>query len=217
MQKVAQAWLIVTMTGSRSAFFLGFDVFLGDLPLLLFTMMGGVIADRHDRRHIILISQIVQLLIALTLVALIGNGRIEIANVLALSFIAGCARAFGGPAYHSLIPALVGQEYVPNAIALNSIQFNLARVIGPFLAGAALAAFGMVACFAFNAISFLFVIAAVLALRDVPVPAAATESIVAQLKEGLVFVQGSQNRRDGYRLLLRVLWSAAAHVPSLHH
>src|SRR5215470_13045413 len=193
MQKVAQAWLIVTMTGSRSAFFLGLDGFLGELPLLLFTMIGGVFADRHDRRHMILMSQIIQMLAALDLAVLIYMRRIHIAHVLALSCIAGCVRAFGGPAYQSLVSAIVGKEHLPNAIALNSIQFNLAQVIGPFLAGAALAAFGIVGCFGLNCISFLFVIAAILALRDVHVPPLATESMVAQLRGGVRFVQGSPN------------------------
>lgn len=193
MQRVAQAWLIVTMMGSRSAFFLGLDNFLGELPLLLFTMVGGVFADRRDRRHMILISQIIQMLVALMLAMLIYARRIQIAHVLVLSFFAGCARAFGGPAYQSLIPTLVGKENVPNAIALNSIQFNLARVIGPFVAGAALAAFGMVACFGLNGISFLFVIAAVLALRDVTAPPIPTETMATQFRAGLRFVQGTPN------------------------
>ena len=189
MQKVAEAWLIVTMTGSRSAFFLGLDSLLNELPLLLFTMIGGVLADRRDRRHMILMSQTIQMLVALVLAVLIYTSRIHIAHVLALSCIAGSARAFGGPAYQSLIPTLVGNEHLPNAIALNSIQFNLAQFIGPVVAGAALAAFGMVACFGLNGISFLFVIAAILALRDVHVPPMATESMVVQFREGLRFVQ----------------------------
>jgi MFS family permease len=193
MQKVAQAWLIVTMTGSRSAFFLGLESFLGELPLLLLTMVGGVFADRRDRRHMMLLSQTIQMLAALVLAVLICTRRIHIAHVLALSFMAGCVRAFGGPAYQSLISTLVGKEHLPNAIALNSIQFNLAQIIGPLVAGAALAAFGMVACFGLNAISFLFVIAAILALRDVHVPPMATESMVAQFRGGLRFVQGSPN------------------------
>lgn len=191
MQKVAQAWLIITMTGAKSAFFLGLDGFLGELPLLLFTMIGGVFADRRDRRHLILMSQIVQMLVALVLAELLYMRRIHIAHVLALSFVVGCVRAFGGPAYQSLISTMVGKEHLPNAIALNSIQFNLAQVIGPFVAGAALAAFGMVACFALNGISFLFVIAAILALRDVHVPQSDTESMVAQFRSGLRFIQGS--------------------------
>jgi MFS family permease len=195
MQKVAQAWLIVTMTGSRSALFLGLDSFFGELPLLFFTMIGGVFADRRDRRHMILMSQFIQMLVALVLAGLIYTRRIHIAHVLVLSFIVGCVRAFGGPAYETLLPTLVGTEHLPNAIALNSIQFNLAQVIGPFVAGAALTAFGMVACFSLNAISFLFVIAAILALRDVQVPPMSTESMVVQFRGGLRFVQDSPNLR----------------------
>lgn len=193
MQRVAQAWLIVTMAGSRSAFFLGLDSFLGELPLLLLTMVGGAFADRRDRRYLILMSQSIQMLVALMLALLIYTRRIHMTQVLALSCVVGCARAFGGPAYQSLIPALVSKEHLLNAIALNSIQFNLAQVIGPFVAGAALAAFGMVACFSLNGISFLFVIAAVLALRGVDVPLMATESLAAHFKGGLRLVHRSPN------------------------
>jgi MFS family permease len=193
VQKVAQAWLIVTMAGSASAFFLGLDAFLGELPLLLFTLIGGVFADRRDRRQMILASQTIQMLVALGLAVLIHTARIRLAHVLTLSFIVGCVRAFGGPAYQSLLPTLVGKDHLPNAIALNSMQDNLARVIGPVVAGVALAAFGMVACFALNGLSFLFVIAAVLALRKVHVPSMAAESMVVQFKGGLRFVQSSPN------------------------
>jgi MFS family permease len=193
MQKVAQAWLIVTMTGSSSAFYLGLDSFAGEAPILLFTLIGGVVADRRDRRHMMLTSQVVQMVVALILAALVFTEMIQIWMVITLSFISGCAQAFGGPAYQSLIPTLVGKEHLPNAIALNSIQFNLARVIGPIVAGVTLAAFGMVACFGLNSISFLFVIAAILALRDVHVPPTATESMVDQMKIGLRFVKNSRN------------------------
>ena len=192
MQKVAQAWLIVTMTGTTSAFFLGLDSFLGEVPILLFTLVGGVVADRSDRRHMMLSSQTIQMVTAFILAILVFTDTVRIWHVLTLSFITGCAQAFGGPAYQSLIPTLVGKDHLPNAIALNSIQFNLARVIGPIVAGAALAAFGMVACFGINGISFLFVIAAILALRDVHVPPAATTRMLDQMKDGLRYVRQSR-------------------------
>ncbi len=193
MQKVAQAWLIVTLTGASSAFYLGLDSFAGEAPILLFTVIGGVIADRRDRRHMMLVSQCVQMTVAFILAALVYFGKIQIWMVVSLSFISGCGQAFGGPAYQSLIPTLVGKDHLPNAVALNSIQFNLARVIGPVVAGAALAAVGMVACFGLNGVSFLFVIAAILALRDVHVPPMATESMVDQMKGGLRYVRKSRN------------------------
>ena len=194
MQKVAQAWLIVTLTDKGSApFYLGLDSFAGELPILLFTLIGGVVADRRDRRHMMLTSQSVQMIVAFILAGLVYTNVITIWMVVTLSFISGCGQAFGGPAYQSLIPTLVGKDHLPNAVALNSIQFNLARVIGPVVAGAALASLGMVWCYGLNGISFLFVIAAILALRDVHVPPMATESMVDQLKGGLRYVKNSRN------------------------
>lgn len=193
MQKVAQAWLIVTLTGASSAFYLGLDSFLGELPILLFTLIGGVVADRRDRRHMMLTSQYVQMAVAFILAALVFTESVQVWMILTLSFLSGIAQAFGGPAYQSLIPTLVGKEHLPNAVALNSIQFNLARVIGPIVAGVTLASFGMVACFGLNGVSFLFVIAAILALRDIHIPPATTVSIVEQMKDGLRYVRTSHN------------------------
>jgi MFS family permease len=189
MQKVAQAWLIVTLTGTASAFFLGLDSFVGEAPILLFTLIGGVVADRQDRRHLLLMSQCVQMTAAVLLATLVFTDTVHISLILALSFVTGIAQAFGGPAYQSLIPSLIDKTHLPNAIALNSIQFNLARVIGPLIAGAALATFGMVACFGLNGLSFLFVIAAILALRVKHVPPTGTARMRDQLKGGLQYVR----------------------------
>jgi MFS family permease len=189
MQKVAQAWLIVTLTDTTSAFFLGLDSFLGEAPILLFTLIGGVVADRHNRRHMMLLSQCIQMTAAFILATLVFTGTVHISLILALSFVTGIAQSFGGPAYQSLIPSLIPKEHLPNAIALNSIQFNLARVIGPLVAGAALATFGMVACFGLNGISFLFVIAAILALHVTHTPPTVTTGIRDELKGGLRYVR----------------------------
>jgi MFS family permease len=162
MQKVAQSWLIFDLT--KSSFFLGLDDFLGQLPILLFTVLGGVIADRHDRRWLLMSSQYVQMTTAFALAALVWTGVVRIEHILALSFLTGFAQAFGGPAYQSLMPTLVPKKHLPNAIALNSIQFNLSRIFGSLLAGAALAAFGTAICFGLNGLSFLIVIAALLSL-----------------------------------------------------
>jgi MFS family permease len=189
MQKVAQAWLIVMLTGTASAFYLGLDSFVGEVPILLFTLIGGVIADRANRRHLLLASQCVQMTAAFTLAALVFADRVHIWHILTLSFITGVAQAFGGPAYQSLIPSLIPKETLPNAIALNSIQFNLARVIGPVIAGAALTAFGMVACFGLNGVSFLFVIAAILALHITHVPPTTAARLGDQLRGGLHYVR----------------------------
>jgi MFS family permease len=189
MQKVALAWLIVTLTGTASAFYLGLDSFVGEVPILLFTLIGGVVADRANRRHLLLVSQCVQMVSAFTLAALVFSDRVHIWQILTLSFMTGVAQAFGGPAYQSLIPSLIPKETLPNAIALNSIQFNLARVIGPVIAGVALTAFGMVACFGLNGVSFLFVIAAIMALHVRHVPPTGAARLRDQLKGGLHYVR----------------------------
>jgi MFS family permease len=191
MQKVAQNWLVLTLAGASSAFYLGLDSFLGELPILLFTLIGGVVADRCDRRRLLLTSQWVQMSVALVLALLVYFDVIRIWHVLLLSAVTGCAQAFGGPAYQSLMPLLVEKKDLPNAVALNSIQFNLARVIGPLLAGAALAAFGMVACFGLNGLSFLAVIAALFALNTRHEPVITGLRMRDDLKGGLVYVRGS--------------------------
>lgn len=189
MQRVAQSWLVLTITGSSSAFFLGLDAFLGELPILLFTVIGGVVADRRDRRQLLLGSQYVQMAVAFTLAALVYWDVVDIWHVLGLSVLTGLAQAFGGPAYQSLLPSLVAREHLPNAIAFNSIQFNLARVIGPLLAGAALGAFGMVACFGLNGVSFLAVIGAILMLHVRHIPAPTGTRMREELAGGFAYVR----------------------------
>jgi MFS family permease len=189
MQKVAQNWLVLTLAGPASAFYLGLDTFLGEAPILLFTLIGGVVADRRDRRQLLLMSQYVQMTAAFILAGLVYFDMIGIWHVLTLSVITGIAQAFGGPAYQSLIPSLIDKEHLPNAIALNSIQFNLARVVGPLIAGAALVAFGMAACFGLNGLSFLAVIAALLLLRIRHIPSEHRGGMQQELRGGLSYVR----------------------------
>jgi predicted MFS family arabinose efflux permease len=189
MQTVAQAWLVLEMTGSRSAFFLGLLGFLGDLPILLFSLLGGVVADRIDRRTILLASQYTQMGCAFVLTLLVYLGVVQIGHMMALVFIAGTAMSFGGPAYQALIPGLVAREDVPNAVALNSIQFNLARVIGPLLAGLALAALGPALCFLFNGLSFLAVIAGLYMVRAAFRPQPVSASLLEGLRGGFAYIR----------------------------
>jgi MFS family permease len=188
-QKVAQNWLVLTLGGASSAFFLGLDSFLGELPVLLLTLLGGVVADRYDRRRLLLSSQFVQMGAAFALAALVYFDVVRIWHVLTLSVVTGLAQAFGGPAYQSLLPSLVDKPHVPNAIAFNAIQFNLARVIGPVVAGASLTAFGMVVCFGLNGVSFLAVIAAILSLHFRHTPLVSTTQMHEELRSGLHYVR----------------------------
>ncbi len=187
MQKVAQSWLVLQLTGST--FFLGLDDFLGQLPILLFTLLGGVIADRHDRRRLLVGSQYVQMATAFALAALVFWDVVAIWHILMLSFVAGLAQAFGGPAYQSLIPSLVHKKDLPNAIALNSIQFNLARVFGPLLAGIAMAALGAAVCFTLNGFSFVVVIVALMSLGIKHIPPVDRKPILDEMKGGFAYAR----------------------------
>ena len=193
MQKVAQSWLVLDLTNSAS--YLALDAFLGELPILLFTLIGGVVADRRDRRWLLLSSQVVQMTSAFALAVLVVGGWVQIWHVLALSFLSGCAQAFGGPAYQSLIPALVRKEDLPNAIAMNSIQFNIARVLGPLLAGVTLNTLGSASCFGINGLSFLVVIAALLSLRVPHTRPAVERRMRDELYSGLKYARDAAGIR----------------------
>ena len=200
MQIVAQNWLVLSLTDS--AFFLGLDAFLQQLPIMLFTLIGGVLADRYDRRRTLLASQYVQMSTSAALAVLMYFQAVEIWHILVLSFVTGLAQAFGGPAYSSLVPMLVAKKDLPNAVALNSIQFNVARVIGPTLFGATLVTFrasgwdepqAMNAAFALNALSFLVVIYTLMSLRVKHLPPAQTGSMRDEMKIGLSYVRHHAN------------------------
>ena len=194
MQEVAQNWLILTLTGSTAL--LGLDAFLGEAPFLAFSLFGGVLADRVDRRRILLGSQMVQMSSAILLAGLILTGHIQVWIILTLSFVVGFAQSFGGPAYAALVPTLVDKEDLPNAVALNSIQFNLARVVGPVLAGVAFYRLGAFACFGLNAVSFLAPIAALLVLTRGGITAPpAPEPVLQSLKTGLRTVRDDKSIR----------------------
>jgi MFS family permease len=187
MQKVAQSWLVLELTGST--FYLGLDDFLGQLPILLFTLVGGVIADRHDRRRLLLGSQYIQMSTAFALAALVFWDVVSIWHILTLSCVVGLAQAFGGPAYQSLVPSLVHRKDLPNAIALNSIQFNLARVFGPLLAGVAMATLGAAGCFGVNGLSFFIVIVAIMSLGVKHIPQTERKPLLQEMKGGFAYAR----------------------------
>ena len=187
MQIVAQGWLIYRL--SHSAFLLALDQFLGGIPIFLFSLIGGVVADRVERRKILLSSQYVQMATAGLLTILVGTGLVHVWHILCLSFISGLAQAFGGPAYQALIPTLVEKDDMPNAIALNSIQFNVAVMVGPALAGQALAKLGEKWCFGLNALSFLAPIVSLSLISARFFPAKTAESMFASLKQGIQFAR----------------------------
>jgi MFS family permease len=203
VQIAAQNWMVISLTPpARSAFFLGLDSFLQQLPIMLFTLVGGVLADRRDRRRTLLSSQYLQMATATALALLVYFDVVTIWHILVLSFVTGLAQAFGGPAYQSLVPSLVDKKDLPNAVALNSIQFNIARVLGPLLFAATLSISttwgfverqGMALCFAINAVSFLVVISTLMSLRikHIP-PAAQSRGMSDEIKGGIAYVRQSR-------------------------
>jgi MFS family permease len=194
LQETALAWILLQLTNDPA--YLGYNGFLATAPILIFTLIGGVLADRFDRRRILLTSQWSQLIFAFTLAALAFfkvPAMLLVSSALALSFLTGCVQAFGGPAYQSLVPMLVDKKDLSNAIALNSIQFQLARVVGGSIGSLpfAIIADQMIAAsvsFGLNGLSFVAVIFALMSLSVRHIPPAPTGGMRHQLREGLNFV-----------------------------
>jgi predicted MFS family arabinose efflux permease len=191
VQQFAQSWLVYDLT--KNPFYLGLDLFLGQLPIMLFSLFGGVFADRMDRRKMLLYSQYIQMTCAFVLAGLFVRhtlkGMAFIAVILSLSFIVGCGQSFGGPAYSALLPSLVKGEDLSNAIAMNSIQFNLARVLGPALGGLAYTTLGATWCFTLNGISYIAVILSLFMIQVKFVPPTSRESILKSMGEGIRFIR----------------------------
>ena len=178
MQTVAQGWLVLQLTDS--AFWLGVDGFMATAPGLLLTLVGGVFADLVDRKRLLILTQVAAGLSALVLAALMVTGVLndsrDVWMILVLSFATGCCMAIAGPSYQAITVDLVEREDLANAIALNSAQFQLSRVVGPLLAGLAIQAIGLAGCFFVNGLSFA---AIVFALWQVRLPKKAEGEAVA--------------------------------------
>jgi MFS family permease len=163
MQAVAQGWLILLLT--NSAFWLGLDGFVATAPGFVFTLIGGVFADLIDRRRLLIYTQVIAGVAALALAALVYTQTVNRWIVLGFSFITGCCMALASPSFLAMTYDLVGREDLSNAIAMNSTQFQLARVVGPALAGVAFKVFGVAGCFFANGLSFVAVVAALWVVR----------------------------------------------------
>lgn len=207
MQTYAQSWLI--WEKSHSTRLVALDPILQAIPIILFSLVGGVLADRFERRHMLMFSQGLQMGCAVILTVLVAFHVVQIWEFLTSSFIIGFAQAFGGPAYSALIPTLVPKEDMPNAIALNSIQFNAAVAVGPAMGGIALW-FGPTWCFGLNAFSYLAPIIALMMLNIRFLPEKATGSMLSSLKEGIGFVR-EQASMGG--LIILAFCMAAMAVP----
>ena len=184
MQRTAVYWLIYLQT--HSAFYVGLGIFSAQFPSFLFSLFGGVIADRFNRFKVIVATQAASLLQATLLAVLVLYAPFHVWQIMVLSAVLGIVNAFDVPARQSLLYELLEKkENLSNAIALNSSMVNLARLIGPALAGIVLAKFGPGICFALNAISFIAVLASLSLLRLQPyVAKVKNRKIVEELKDG---------------------------------
>jgi len=183
IQDVALSWIIHSRFGDP--FYLGLRSFAQEVPLLAFMLLGGAVADRIDRRLILLSSQWFQMAMAALLGVLYLTGHLGIAAIVLIAFATGLMQSQSAPTYQAVITSLVPKERIANAVALNSLQFNLSRAIGPVVAGLLLAGAGAGWCFAANALSFVGVIVALHTIAFPPPPRGPRESLGQSLRAGL--------------------------------
>ncbi len=190
MQRIAMPWLVYDITGS--AFLLGLVSFAGQIPTFLLSPIAGVVTDKFNKHKVLVFTQVISFFQALVLALLTLFGSIEIWQIVSLSIILGCINAFDVPSRHSFVIEMVEKkEDLGNAIALNSLMFNGARLIGPSVAGLLLATAGEGICFLINAISYLFVIVSLLMMtvpaKDIPVKKG---NLLNDLREGIDYTFG---------------------------
>ncbi len=194
MQTTAQGYLVFELT--RSPAYLGYVGFAAGIPSWLFTLYGGVVADRLPRRALLLATQSSMMVLAFILAALTFSHLVQPWHIVVLAFGVGVPTAFDAPARQAFVLEMVDRDAMPNAIALNSMMFNTATAVGPAAAGLAYALFGPAWCFTINGVSYLAVIAALLSMRLEPAPPRGrATSAVEDLKEGLGYVLGEPRVR----------------------
>ncbi|KAA6439367.1 MFS transporter [Dyadobacter flavalbus] len=195
MQKTAISWIIYSMTHSK--FMLGVSIFANLFPSAMLTPFGGVVSDRYNRYRVLLITQILSMLQALTLTLVVYFKNYAVWEIISLSVVLGLINAFDVPARQSLVYELVDdKKNLPNALALNSSMVNLSKLIGPAIAGVAIERFGEVACFGANAFSFIAVISSLLMIRLPAFQAVKhTKNIFGELAEGLTYIRQTPSIR----------------------
>ncbi len=153
MQQIAEPWVVLSLT--NSPFWVGLDSFALNAPGLLFTLLGGVLADHYDRKKVILFFQAIQFVCVLTMILLLIAGWLKVWMIVIISFFVGLTDSLSMPAFQSITPSLVGKKDIPIAVSLNSTQFNLSRILGPAIAGIVIVRYGALVCFSANAASYI--------------------------------------------------------------
>lgn len=191
MQTLAQGWLVLQLTDS--VFLLGLVGFMSSMPTLGVTLVGGVIADRSDRRRMLFIAQATMMAMAVVLAVLTWLNAVTVSQILVISLVAGIAAAMSAPAYQAIVPELVPPGDLTNAIAMNSAQFNLSRILGPTIAGFGLKYVGAAGCFFMNALSFLALLFVLTLLKLKPPSRAGIAGIWGPLRESFVYIHGQRS------------------------
>ncbi len=188
MQNVAQSWLVWQL--SHSAFWLGVVGFMTFVPQLLFSLIGGTVADRFPKRNTIIATQTISMLLAFILAALVWTNVVTVGWVCFMAFCLGTVNSFDMPARQAFVVEMVGKEDLTNAIALNSAIFNSARLIGPALGGIVIGVVGTAWCFFLNGVSFIAVIAGLFAMRLPPAQIHHMgQSVLRSAREGYSFIR----------------------------
>ncbi|HYM16408.1 MAG TPA: MFS transporter [Dehalococcoidia bacterium] len=190
MQTIAQAWLVLQLTNSKIA--LGTVTMLQFLPITIFVLFAGVIADRVPKRNFILVTQTLAMAQAFALAALVWSGHVQLWHVYVLALVLGLANAFEQPTRQAFVVEMVGKEDLMNAVALNSGMFNAARLVGPAIGGVVIATVGVKVAFLLNGISFLPVIAGLLMMNMAQLYQHGRKNDgkinpIAELREGLAY------------------------------
>jgi MFS family permease len=152
-QQVAEPWLLLTL--GASSFLIGLDSFAMNAPVLLLTLVGGVLADRSDRRRVIAVFQSIQMLCPTAIIVLLVTGHVQAWMIIALSVVVGVTDALSMPSFQSIVPSIVSHEQIGRGLALNSTQFSLSRILGPAIAGVLISSVGVMACFFVSAASYV--------------------------------------------------------------
>jgi predicted MFS family arabinose efflux permease len=209
-QKVTTAWLIYHITNDEK--WLGIDAFASGIPTALLLPWGGVVSDRVNRRNLLVWTNVVSAGLAFTLTALVFSDSLQVWHIVVVSALSGIVQALMVPASTSILPSLVGERDTANAIALNSLQFNVSRVIGPAIGGATLIYLGASYSFALNGLSFLVMIVALVLITTVPAAKPTSESVSDNFRGGLQFVKKAGNIRT---LLFLVMLAAFFGAPMI--
>lgn len=211
MQSVAQGWLVYSLT--KSPLYLGIVAAAGALPIMILTLVGGIIADRFPKKKLLMLTQALSILPALALGILTSLGITTVWHIAAVAFFLGAINAIDIPVRQSFLIEMVGLSDIVNAVALNSAVFNGSRIIGPVIAGISITYFGMPACFFINALSFIAVILALAMMQAEGRKTVASEGVLKSFMKGIGFIR---SRREILHIIALIAVFSLVGIPYIN-